>query len=58
MPEGVTYEQIHARMREDGFVIYAGQGELGKAAFRVANMGQIPDERLDAFGPALKRAIS
>ena len=58
LPEGVTYEQIHARMREDGFVIYAGQGALGSVAFRVANMGQISEERLDAFGPALRRAIS
>ncbi len=58
LPDGVTYEQIHARMREDGFVLYAGQGDLGKIAFRVANMGQISDERLAAFGPALKRAIA
>lgn len=58
LPAGVTYEQIHDRMREDGYVIYAGQGDLRKVAFRVANMGQIPQERLDAFGPALRRAIS
>jgi 2-aminoethylphosphonate-pyruvate transaminase len=58
MPAGASYERIHARMREDGFVIYAGQGDLAKASFRVANMGQIPDERLADFGPALKRAIS
>ena len=58
LPEGVGYEQIHTRMREDGFVLYAGQGDLGKVAFRVANMGQIDDARLAAFGPALKRAIA
>jgi len=57
LPEGVTYTQIHTRMREDGFVLYAGQGDLGTVAFRVANMGQISEERLAAFGPALKRAI-
>jgi 2-aminoethylphosphonate-pyruvate transaminase len=58
MPAGADYETMHARLREDGFVIYAGQGDLAKTAFRIANMGQIPDERLDALGPALKRAIS
>ena len=58
LPAGVAYEQIWARLREDGFVIYAGQGDLKAEAFRVCNMGQIPQERLDAFGPALKRAIS
>lgn len=58
LPVGVDYEQIHARMREDGFVLYAGQGDLAKIAFRVANMGQISDERLADFGVALKRAIA
>lgn len=58
LPDGVGYEQIHARMREDGFVLYAGQGDLAKIAFRVANMGQIADERLADFGVALKRAIA
>ena len=58
LPVGVTYEQIHTRLREDGFVIYAGQGDLKKEAFRVCNMGQLPEDRLAAFGPALARAIS
>jgi len=58
LPAAVGYEQIHARMREDGFVLYAGQGDLGKIAFRVANMGQISEQRLADFGPALKRAIA
>jgi 2-aminoethylphosphonate-pyruvate transaminase len=58
LPENVGYEQIHTRMREDGFVIYGGQGDLAKEAFRISNMGLIPQERLDALGAALKRAIS
>lgn len=58
LPDGVAYEQIHSRLREDGYVIYAGQGDLKTEAFRVCNMGQIPQARLDAFGPAMKRAIS
>ncbi|MDA1194452.1 MAG: aminotransferase class V-fold PLP-dependent enzyme [Planctomycetota bacterium] len=58
LPAGVAYPQIHTRMREDGFVLYAGQGDLGRVAFRVANMGQISDERLQAFDAALRRAIA
>jgi len=58
LPEGTTYETLHARMREDGFVTYAGQGDLAEVAFRIANMGLIPRERLVALGPALKRALS
>lgn len=58
LPEGVPYEQIHERLREQGYVIYAGPGDLRSTAFRVANMGQISTETLGRFGPALERAIS
>jgi 2-aminoethylphosphonate-pyruvate transaminase len=58
LPEGVGYEQVHARMRESGYVIYGGQGDLRKTAFRVANMGAIPPEALRAFPAALARAIA
>ena len=58
LPAGITYERIHERMREQGYVIYGGQGDLRKEAFRVANMGQISTEDLGRFGAALERAIS
>lgn len=57
LPAGVGYAQIHDRMREDGFVIYGGQGDLSKSAFRIANMGHIPDEVWPRFERALGRAI-
>ena len=57
LPPGVTYARIHDRMREDGFVIYGGQGDLSKSAFRIANMGLIPDEAWARFDVALERAI-
>jgi 2-aminoethylphosphonate-pyruvate transaminase len=58
LPAGVTYEQIHDRMRAEGYVIYAGQGDLKKEAFRVANMGAIPARELERFESALRRAIA
>ncbi|MFM8386833.1 MAG: pyridoxal-phosphate-dependent aminotransferase family protein [Planctomycetia bacterium] len=57
LPAGVDYPRIHDRMREDGFVIYGGQGDLSKVAFRIANMGLIPDEAWPRFDRALARAI-
>ena len=57
LPPGVGYPQIHDRMREDGFVIYGGQGDLSKTAFRIANMGLIPDDAWPRFERALARAI-
>ncbi len=58
LPAGVPYEQIHERMREEGYVLYAGPGDLRKTAFRVSNMGRISTEALGRFGPALERSIS
>src|SRR5262249_50670148 len=46
LPPGKTYEQLHDAMRAAGFVIYAGQGDLRTKAFRIANMGQIPESEL------------
>ena len=58
LPAGVDYDTLHDKMRDAGYVIYAGQGDLRSYSFRVANMGLIPQERLDAFLPALRSAIS
>ena len=59
LPAGVTYAALHDALREEGFVIYAGQGELARTIFRVANMGDLRDsdvERLlGAFGHVLGR---
>jgi 2-aminoethylphosphonate-pyruvate transaminase len=58
LPAGATYARIHDRMREDGFVIYGGQGDLSKTAFRIASMGLIPDEAWARFETALARAVA
>ena len=46
MPPGQTYEKLHDAMRAEGFVIYAGQGDLRTKAFRIANMGQLEPKEL------------
>ncbi len=53
LPEGVPYEKLHAHLRSKGYVIYAGQGDLESSAWRVCNMGIIPDERLHGLADAL-----
>ncbi|MGZ5968837.1 MAG: pyridoxal-phosphate-dependent aminotransferase family protein [Polyangiales bacterium] len=57
LPTGVTYEQLHDAMRAEGFVIYAGQGDLRTKAFRIANMGQIPETELRRAIDVLGRTI-
>lgn len=41
LPIGWTYPQLHDALKDQGFVIYAGQGDLAKVCFRIANMGLI-----------------
>src|SRR5205085_7203349 len=36
LPEGITYTELHDALKEDGFVIYAGQGDLAKTFFRIS----------------------
>lgn len=58
LPEGTTYAILHDRLKEDGFVIYEGQGQLGSTAFRVANMGALTTDDFDRFLGALQRALA
>lgn len=55
LPPNNTYEQLHDRLKEAGFVIYAGQGGLSNEMFRIAVMGDLSSqdlERLLAAFPA------
>src|SRR5215470_1713342 len=38
---GITYDPLHDAMKRRGYVIYAGQGDIRKYAFRVSNMGTL-----------------
>lgn len=41
LPPGVSYDTLHDGLKAQGFVIYAGQGELAKTIFRISTMGDI-----------------
>jgi 2-aminoethylphosphonate-pyruvate transaminase len=41
LPESMSYAELHGRLKERGFVIYAAQESLRHSVFRIANMGQI-----------------
>jgi len=57
LPRGWTYERLHDELRAAGFVIYAGQGGLSKAMFRVCNMGDIQDGDLERLLAVLRRLL-
>jgi 2-aminoethylphosphonate-pyruvate transaminase len=41
LPAGMTYTALHDALKTDGFVIYAGQGNLSKTLFRISTMGEL-----------------
>ncbi|HEV2703919.1 MAG TPA: 2-aminoethylphosphonate aminotransferase [Steroidobacteraceae bacterium] len=45
LPRGISYPTLHDGLKADGFVIYAGQGDLSRTLFRISTMGEIgPDD--------------
>ena len=57
LPAGQTYGRLHDALKADGFVIYAGQGDLGAQIFRIAHMGDIRPDDLDRLCGALGRHL-
>jgi len=55
LPEGVTYESLHDRLKEQSYVIYAGQGQLENKIFRVANMGALTETQVVGFLTVFER---
>jgi 2-aminoethylphosphonate-pyruvate transaminase len=41
LPPALTYPALHDAIKADGFVIYAGQGDLSKTLFRISTMGDL-----------------
>lgn len=49
LPEGLSYQTLHDRLRAQGYVIYAGQGNLENKIFRIANMGALTEQQFVEF---------
>ncbi len=49
LPDGCDYGRAHDTFKRAGFVIYAGQGQFAENVFRIANMGAIGADDLDAL---------
>jgi 2-aminoethylphosphonate-pyruvate transaminase len=41
LPEGIDYQTLHDRLKENGYIIYSGQGKLARSIFRISTMGAI-----------------
>lgn len=58
LPGTRTYEALHAALKADGFVIYAGQGNFDGAIFRIAVMGELDAHDQDRLVASLRRALA
>lgn len=58
LPAGLTYGQLHDGLKQQGFVIYAGQGDLASRLFRISTMGEISDYDMARLEQALRLVIA
>jgi 2-aminoethylphosphonate-pyruvate transaminase len=58
LPAGVDYAHLHTRLKNQDFVIYAGQGNLQNKIFRIANMGDLKKEDIETCLQVLKETCS
>jgi 2-aminoethylphosphonate-pyruvate transaminase len=49
---------VHASLKADGFVVYAGQGHFSKDIFRIAHMGDINNDDLGRLKTALQKCFA
>ena len=57
LPSGLTFQPLHDRLKEQGYLIHPGLGQLESKIFRVANMGVLTQADLEGFLAAFQRVI-
>ena len=57
MPDGVSYEDLHRPLKEQGYVIYKSQGYLSESTFRLGTVGVISEDDISGFLEALGRLL-
>jgi len=58
LPEGLTYDKLHDGLKQHGFIIYAGQGDLVEQLFRISTMGEISDYDMARLDQAFQSVIT
>ena len=57
LPSGITYPHLHDALKADGFVIYAGQGDLSKTLFRISTMGDLTSSDIERLAESVARVL-
>lgn len=58
LPDGITYEELHDKLKAAGFVIYAGQGGFAKSFFRISCMGEISEDDIKRFVCEMEKIVN
>ncbi len=56
-PTQISYEKLHAALKKQGFIIYAGQSHLKDRIFRISNLGDIQKRDIQRFLGCLKNTL-
>jgi 2-aminoethylphosphonate-pyruvate transaminase len=57
LPPGLAYISLHDGLKAEGFVIYAGQGDLSKSLFRISTMGELSSADIDRLVQCFSRML-
>lgn len=57
LPAGIEYTTLHDRLKQAGFVIYAGQGQFSQSIFRIAVMGEMADDDLRRLVTEVRKIV-
>jgi 2-aminoethylphosphonate-pyruvate transaminase len=55
---GIAYDPLHDAMKRRGYIIYAGQGDIRKYAFRVSNMGTLTPADMQGVVEAFAASVA
>lgn len=58
LPANLAYEKLHKAMKDNGFIIYAGQGPFQGQLFRVAVMGDLAPQDLENVVGIVRSSLS
>jgi len=58
IPEGHTFEEMHDKLKEKGFLIYNGKGILKDKVMNIATIGEITTKDIEEFIKALKEILN
>lgn len=58
VPDWTTFAAVHDFLKDNGFLIYPGKGELRGRIIQVANIGRISRRDIDEFVRTLRRFVS